>query len=74
MSEVPLHDSGHDRSDFLLRAGTVLARWLAVDARSYLSQTVIIKSICKSQFSHKSVDLFFALVIIKDTLTDLYGN
>ena len=36
--------------------------------------TVFIKLFCKSQFPHKSVNLFFILVIIKDKLTDLCGN
>ena len=32
-----------------------------------------IKSFCKSQFPHKSVNLFFTLLIVKDKLTDLWG-
>ena len=39
-----------------------------------ISQKVFIKSFCKSQFPHKSVNLFFILVIIKDKLTNLCGN
>jgi len=39
-----------------------------------VSQKVFIKSFCKSQFPHKSVNLLFILVIIKDNLTDLCGN
>ena len=35
---------------------------------------VFIKSFCKSQFPHKSVDLSFILVIIQDKLTSLCGN
>ena len=38
------------------------------------SQKVSIKSFCKSRFPHKSVDIFFTLVTIKDKLTDLCGN
>ena len=32
------------------------------------------KSFWKSQYPHTSVNLFFILVMIKDKLTDLYGN
>ena len=39
-----------------------------------ISQKVFIKSFCKSQFPHKSVNLFFISVMIKDKLTDLCGN
>ena len=35
---------------------------------------MLIKSLCKSQFPHRCVNLFFALVMIKDKLTDLWGN
>ena len=33
---------------------------------------VFMKSFCKSQFPHKSVNLFIVLVIIKDKLMDLW--
>jgi len=29
---------------------------------------------CKSQFPHKSVNFFFILGMMKDKLTDLWGN
>ena len=45
--------------------------WDIID--SYLRQ-VFMKSIGKSQFPHKSVNLFFTLAIIKDKLTDLWGR
>ena len=32
------------------------------------------KSFCRSQFPHKSVNMFFTLVIIKDKSTNLCGN
>ena len=35
---------------------------------------LIIKSFYKSQFLHKSVNLFFTSVIVKDKLTDLWGS
>jgi len=41
--------------------------------RYYLTQSVL-KSFCKSQFPHKSVNSFFLLVIVKDKLTDLWGS
>ena len=39
-----------------------------------ISHKVFIKSFSKIQFPHKSVNLFFILVIVKDKLTNLYGN
>ena len=39
-----------------------------------ISQKVLIKSFCKSQFPREFVNLFFILVIIKDNLTDLWGG
>ena len=42
--------------------------------RVLISHTVFLKSFCKSQFPHKSVNLFFTLVIAKDKLRDLWGS
>ena len=39
-----------------------------------ISPKVFIKSFCISQFSHKSVNLFFILVMIKEVLADLCWN
>ena len=39
-----------------------------------ISQKVFINSFCTSRFPHKSVNLFFKSVMIKDELTDLCGN
>ena len=41
---------------------------------TFISQNMFIRSFCKSQFPHKSAKISFVLVIIKDMLTDLYGN
>ena len=38
------------------------------------TQKEFIKSFCKSQFPHKSVNLFHILVIMKDKLTNLWGS
>ena len=43
-------------------------------ATRFIPQRVFIKSLCKSQFSHKSVNLFFILVMIKDDLAKFCGN
>ena len=40
----------------------------------FISHQVFPKSFCISQFSHKSVNLIFTLVIVKDKLTDLWGS
>ena len=37
-------------------------------------QKVSAKSVCKSQFPHKSVNLIFILAMIKNRLTDLCRN
>ena len=39
-----------------------------------ISHKVFLKSFYKSQFPHKSVILFFTLVIVKDKSTDLSGD
>ena len=36
--------------------------------------TQLMHQLCKSQFPHKVVNLFFILVIVKDQLTDLWGS
>jgi len=41
---------------------------------NHISQKVSIKSFCKSQFPHKSVNVFFISVMIKVKLTDSWGN
>ena len=40
----------------------------------FISQQVFVKSFCKSQFPHKSVNLSFILVTINDKLTDVCGD
>ena len=44
------------------------------EGAAFISHKLFIKSFCKSQFLHKSVNLFLILVIIKDKFTDLFGN
>ena len=39
----------------------------------FISHKVFFKSFCKTQFPHKSVNFFFILVIVKDTLSDFGG-
>ena len=43
-------------------------------ARALISQKVFIQLFRKSHFPHKSVNLFFILVIVKGKLTDLCGS
>jgi len=43
-------------------------------SRGILSQAVFIKSFCKSQVPHKSVNLSFIITNVKNKLTDLCGN
>ena len=54
-----------DTVDVMARSGPALDPVLA-----FLTQSVF-KSTYKSQFTHKSVNLLFTLVILKDKLTDL---
>ena len=39
----------------------------------FISRKVLMKSFCKSQFSYKSVNIFFVITNIKNKLTDLCG-
>ena len=39
-----------------------------------ISQKVFMKSFCRSQLPHKSVNLSFTITDTKNQLTDLYGN
>ena len=56
-------------------AGERVRKDARVRERSGLtSQKVFIKLFCKSEFTHKSVNSFFILVMIKNNLTDLCGN
>ena len=40
----------------------------------FISQKVCLKLFCERQFAHKSVNIFFILVLIKDKLTYLWGS
>ena len=40
----------------------------------FISHKAFLKSFCKSQCPHQSVNLFFILVIVKDQLTDSWGS
>jgi hypothetical protein len=40
----------------------------------FISLKVFLRSICKTQFPYKSVNLFFMSVIVKDKLTNLWGS
>ena len=44
------------------------------DGGELISQKVFIKSFCKSQFPHKSINLFFIITNIKNELTGLRGG
>jgi len=46
----------------------------AISRAAFISQKLFLESLCKSQFPHKSVNLSFILVNIKNKLTDLRGN
>jgi len=65
MSEVPLY----------LDVGVILHHGLelrpSAEHTRFISHRVFSESFCKSQFPHKSIKLFFVLVIIKDKLTNL---
>ena len=47
---------------------------MCADSPEFISQNCFTMSFGKSQFPHKSVNIFFILVMIKDKLTDLSGN
>ena len=48
-----------------------MGEWVSKSVDESISQKVFVKSFCRSEFPHKSVNLFYVLVIIKDKLTDL---
>ena len=52
-------------------AGAVIA-FAAQVMRDLISHIAILKSVCRSQLAHKSVNLFVILVIVKNMLTDLW--
>ena len=54
------------------RQTTVMEGIRVSNPEVHLTQSVVF--FCKSQFLHKSVNLFFILVIVKDKLTDLWGS
>jgi hypothetical protein len=41
---------------------------------TFISHEVIINSFCKSKFPHELVNLSLSITIIKNKLTDLWGN
>ena len=45
-----------------------------VSGLGFISHKVFLKSFCRSQFPHKSVNLSFIITNIKNKLTDLCGN
>ena len=54
-------------------AGQLQSQNVVIKVRFYLTESVY-KVVFQRQFPHKSVNLFFILVIIKEKLTDLWGN
>ena len=76
-------DRGSQRLEILVEAvGAGLRLLLGLAPRllrvppggALISQKVFIKSVCNSSFPQKSVNVFFTLVMIEDTLTDLWGG
>ena len=59
--------------DLDLVGGSALLRRLLLQ-HLFISQKVLIKSCCRSQFPHKFVNFYFILSMMKDKLTDLCGN
>ena len=58
----------------LPESDTICRHLLALFPGTLISRRVVLKSFCKREFPHKSVNLFFILVIVKDKLTDLWGS
>ena len=57
-----------------IKKGTVLCRIPKVHTRAFISHNFVEVVLQKSQFLHKSVNVFFRLVITKDKLTNFCGN
>jgi len=66
MREVPL------QTDPVRRVCSAAEKEIA--SSTFISHKGILKSLCKSQFPHKFVNVFFILLIVKDKLTDLWGS
>ena len=47
---------------------------LEVFTSVFIAYKMFLKSLCRSQLPHKSVNLSFTITNIKDKLTDLCGN
>ena len=58
----------------LMGRGRGMAEALKKEEKVLISLKVFIKSFCKSQFPHKSVNLSFIITDLKDKLTSLCGN
>jgi hypothetical protein len=70
-----LSELGHHHAHAWMALGRQRAdSRLPLHADRFISHKVLLKSCCKSQFPHKSVNLFFILVIVKDMLTILWGG
>ena len=85
LSPIPHFVPTADFFDFLHRSLTMMgfSSWCSTIIRapwtapmmigfSVMSHKIFLKCFCKSQFPHKPVNLFFILVIVKDTSTDLW--
>ena len=63
----------HDALARLLRDHQLRIPMLREALQFHFTESVF-KSACRSQFPHKSLSLFFILVMVKDKLTDLWGS
>ena len=70
--EIPLKRRGWMKSALLQERSE--CKLFNLDCRMFISHKVFLKSFCKSQFQHRFVNSFFILVIVKGTLTDLWGE
>ena len=58
----------------MVRFSAGFGRRAAPSSPTHILQKAFIKSFWESQFTHKSVNSFLILVLIKDKLTDLCRN
>ena len=68
------HQTSGVRPWHIVSPPTLQTHGVAHQLAGFISQKVLIKFFCTSEFPHKSVNLFFTSVMLKDKLTDFYWN
>ena len=65
---------GVDMSAPTSRADAVAPAFACIASRVFISQKLFIQLLCKSQFTHKFVNVSFIITHVNNAWTDLCGN